>query len=195
MGSDLRDDGLIYRASAGFSSSIEGGADIGKSIQAVSNGLWPGLSDIGPRPGVVSANQKHPLTADITILCARSPRARGGERYLTLAFEEACRLGVRPVPVEIADSVLCRQIDDLEPTLTRHDYDVRTLADPFNVKRIEIKAFLARTLPAERTRELTEAMKAAGVRVSSSVDSITSEWVGLSCRKREHERMSASAPR
>jgi hypothetical protein len=80
-------------------------------------------------------------------------------------FEEAYRLGLRPVPSEIADSVLCRQIDDLEPTLTRHGYDVRTLADQFNVKPVEIKAFLTGALHAERTRELTEIMKAAGVPV------------------------------
>jgi hypothetical protein len=41
----------------------------------------------------------------------------------------------------------------------------RTLADRFNVKPIEIKALLAGTLRAERTRELTEAMNAAGVPV------------------------------
>jgi hypothetical protein len=39
----------------------------------------------------------------------------------------------------------------LEPALTRHGYDVRTLADRFNVKPIEIKALRPGTLYAERT--------------------------------------------
>jgi hypothetical protein len=39
---------------------------------------------------------------------------------LTLAFKEAYRRGVKPVPVEIAHSVLSRHIDDLKPTLARH---------------------------------------------------------------------------
>jgi hypothetical protein len=36
------------------------------------------------------------------------------------------------VPVEIAEGVLSRQIDNLEPILTRPGCDVRTLADQFN---------------------------------------------------------------
>ncbi len=103
--------------------------------------------------------------AAIDLLAARLRTPLQIERHLTMAFEEAYRLGLRPVPSEIADSVLCRQIDDLEPTLTRHGYDVRTLADQFNVKPVEIKAFLTGALHAERTRELTEIMKAAGVPV------------------------------
>jgi hypothetical protein len=62
-------------------------------------------------------------------------------------------------------TISSRQIDDLEPALTRHGYDVRTLADRFNVKPIEIRPFWPGTLHAERTRELTEAMNAAGVPV------------------------------
>jgi hypothetical protein len=103
--------------------------------------------------------------AAIELLAARLRTPLQIERHLTLAFEEAYRLGAKPVPVEIADGVLSRQIDDLEPTLTRHGYDVRTLAEQFSAKPVEIKAFLAGTLHADRARELTEAMKAAGVPV------------------------------
>jgi type II secretory pathway predicted ATPase ExeA len=103
--------------------------------------------------------------ATIELLAARLRTPLQIERHLTLAFEEAYRLGAKPVPVEIADGVLSRQIDDLEPTLTRHGYDVRTLAEQFSAKPVEIKAFLAGTLHADRARELTEAMKAAGVPV------------------------------
>jgi hypothetical protein len=50
--------------------------------------------------------------------------------------------------------VLSRQIDDLKPTLTRRGYNVRALAEQFNVNPVEIKAFLAGTLHADRIREL-----------------------------------------
>jgi Bacterial protein of unknown function (DUF899) len=46
-------------------------------------------------------------------------------------------------------TISSRQIDDLEPALTRHGYDVRTRADRFNVKPIEIKVLLAGN-PARR---------------------------------------------
>lgn len=42
---------------------------------------------------------------------------------------------------------------------------MRTLADQFNAKPVEIKAFLAGTLHADRTHELTDLMKAAGIPV------------------------------
>jgi hypothetical protein len=44
---------------------------------------------------------------------------------------------MKPVPVEIAHSVLSRHIDDLKPTLTRYGYDVCTLAEQFNAKRLD----------------------------------------------------------
>lgn len=87
------------------------------------------------------------------------------ERHLAPAFKEAFRHCIKPEPVQIAEGVLSRQIDDLEPTLTRHGYDVRTIADPFNAKPVEIKRFLAGTLHLGHTRELLELMMAAGVSV------------------------------
>ncbi|HZI77761.1 MAG TPA: hypothetical protein VFD73_27725, partial [Gemmatimonadales bacterium] len=44
---------------------------------------------------------------------------------------------------------------DLEPRLTRHGYSVRTLAEQFNAKPVEIKRLLHGELDAARARELT----------------------------------------
>ena len=44
--------------------------------------------------------------------------------------------------VEVIEAVLSRQIDDLEPKLMRHGYDVRILANQFNPKPAEIRQFL-----------------------------------------------------
>jgi len=85
------------------------------------------------------------------------------EMHLELAFEAAFRAGAKPVPVEVVDGVLSRAIDDLEPRLIRNGYDAATLAREFGAKPAEIRTFLAGTLGAERTRELTDQMRAAGV--------------------------------
>lgn len=85
------------------------------------------------------------------------------EMHLELAFEAAYRAGARPVPLEIVDSVLSRTIDDLEPRLIRNGYDATTLAREFGAKPGEIRTFLSGTLGADRTRELTDQMRAAGV--------------------------------
>jgi hypothetical protein len=45
----------------------------------------------------------------------------------------------------------------------RHGYDVRILANQFNAKTTEIRQFLQGALDAERTRELTDQMLAAGL--------------------------------
>lgn len=85
------------------------------------------------------------------------------EQHLTLAFEAAYLFGEKPVTTAIIESVLSKQIDDLEPTLTRHGYDVRSLAEQFNAKPAEIKLLFRGQLDPARSRELQEQMLAAGL--------------------------------
>jgi len=85
------------------------------------------------------------------------------EQHLTLAFEAAYLVGEKPVTLAIVDSVLSKQIDDLEPTLTRHGYDVRGLAQQFNAKPAEIRSLFRGQLDPVRVRELQEQMLMAGL--------------------------------
>jgi hypothetical protein len=50
------------------------------------------------------------------------------------------RTGKKPVSAALAESVLSRQLDGLEPTLTRHGYRVKDLVEAFDAKPSEIKA-------------------------------------------------------
>jgi hypothetical protein len=63
----------------------------------------------------------------------------------------------------IIESVLSKLLDDLEPTLTRHGYNVRDLAEQFNAKPAEIKLLFRGQLDPTRARELQEQMLAAGL--------------------------------
>lgn len=85
------------------------------------------------------------------------------EQHLTLALEAAYLFGEKPVTTAIVESVLSKQIDDLEPTLTRHGYDVRGLAEQFNAKPAEIKLLFRGQLDPVRAHELQEQMLAAGL--------------------------------
>jgi ATPase subunit of ABC transporter with duplicated ATPase domains len=78
----------------------------------------------------------------------------------TTTFYQA---GEKPVTGAIVESVLSKQIDELEPKLTRHGYDVRGLAEQFNAKPAEIKLFFRGQLDAARTKELTDQMLMAGL--------------------------------
>jgi type II secretory pathway predicted ATPase ExeA len=99
----------------------------------------------------------------LDLLAARLRTPLQIEQHLTLAFEAAYLFGEKSVTTAIVESVLSQQIDDLEPTLTRHGYDVRSLAEQFNAKQSEIKSLFRGQLDPVRTRELQEQMLAAGL--------------------------------
>ncbi len=49
-------------------------------------------------------------------------------QHLTLALEAAFEIGGRPVTTKVVESVLAKDINDLEATLTRHGYGTRAVA-------------------------------------------------------------------
>lgn len=102
-------------------------------------------------------------TAAVELLASRLKTPLQIEQHLTLAFEEAYRIGERPVTAQVVESILSRQLDDLEPRLTRHGYSVRSLADQFSAKPAEIRQFLRGELGGARAQELTQQMQAAGL--------------------------------
>jgi type II secretory pathway predicted ATPase ExeA len=85
------------------------------------------------------------------------------EQHLILAFEEGFRVGERPVTAEVIENILARDLNDLEPQLTRHGYSVRALAEQFSAKPAEIRQLFRGDLNAARTQELSERMRKAGL--------------------------------
>jgi hypothetical protein len=63
----------------------------------------------------------------------------------------------------VVESVLSRQIDDLELTLTRHGYSIKDLVEQLDSKAGEIKALFNNMLDATRTAALREKMLRAGL--------------------------------
>lgn len=49
--------------------------------------------------------------------------------HLTLAMEAGYQTGEKPITATLVESVLSRQLDDLEPTLTRHGYRLKDISD------------------------------------------------------------------
>lgn len=56
----------------------------------------------------------------------------------------------------LVESVLSRQLDDLEPTLTRHSYRLKDKVDQFNVKPNEFRALFNNQLDLSCTVELRD---------------------------------------
>ncbi|HUN98609.1 MAG TPA: hypothetical protein VMU69_20545 [Bradyrhizobium sp.] len=101
--------------------------------------------------------------AAVDLLAARLRTPLQIEQHLTLALETGYQASEKPVGEAIVDSVLSKQIDDLEPTLTRHGYTAKVLTEMLGTKPGEIKALFKQTLEVDRARELKEQMLAAGL--------------------------------
>ncbi|RML76544.1 hypothetical protein ALQ90_03715 [Pseudomonas savastanoi pv. savastanoi] len=65
----------------------------------------------------------------------------------------------------MVESVLSRQLDDLEPTLTRHGYRIKDLVEQFDARPTEIKALFSHALDPVRAAELRDKMLAAGLQI------------------------------
>ncbi len=85
------------------------------------------------------------------------------EHYLTLALEQAYRVGEKPVTAEIVEAVMAPDLNALQPTLTRHGYSVRALSELLNVRQVEVNAFLHGQLAPGRTEELNQQLHKEGI--------------------------------
>ncbi|WP_162475417.1 hypothetical protein [Candidatus Erwinia dacicola] len=84
-------------------------------------------------------------------------------RHLVRTFETGFEMGVKPVDATTVETVMFRRIDDLEPQLTRHGYDIRSLCAQFDARLPEIRRLMRGTLNSQRANELVKEMRAAGL--------------------------------
>ena len=104
------------------------------------------------------------LTEDaIALLCTRLSTPLQIETYLKRAFEEGFNVAQKPVTVEVIESILAKDLNDMEPRLTRFGYNAKVLCEVLNVKPREVRALLRGQLPAGRAQELQHEMLAVGI--------------------------------
>jgi len=93
------------------------------------------------------------LTDEVAMLLAaklKTPLQIG--QHLVRAFEAEFELGTKPIDASIVGAVLSRQINDLEPQLTRNGYDLGSLVKQFDAKPAEIRQLLRGDLDPRRSR-------------------------------------------
>lgn len=83
--------------------------------------------------------------------------------HVAMAKRKVSGTGEKPISAELVESVLSRQLDDMEPTLTRHGYRIKDLVEQFDARFSEIKALLSNMLEPARAAELRDKMLAAGL--------------------------------
>jgi hypothetical protein len=104
------------------------------------------------------------VTADaIDLLASKLRTPLQIQLYLTLALEAGYQAGETLVTAALVETLLSKQLDDLEPTLTRHGYRLRDLVEQFDVKPTEIKALFSNRLDPARTAEFRDRMLTAGL--------------------------------
>ena len=74
------------------------------------------------------------IPAAVDLLAARLRTPLGMEQHLTLALETGYQAIEKPLGEAIVDSAPSKQIDDLEPTLTRHGDTAKVLAKLLGIK-------------------------------------------------------------
>lgn len=80
-----------------------------------------------------------------------------------LQLEAGYQTGEKPVTAGLVETVLSRQLDDLEPTLMRHGYRLKDMVEQFDAKPAEIRALFSNQLEPARTAELRDRILAAGL--------------------------------
>jgi type II secretory pathway predicted ATPase ExeA len=84
-------------------------------------------------------------------------------QHLGLALEEAFQIGGQPVTTDVVESVLAKDINELEPKLTRHGYGHKALAEILNIGQGDVRKLLRGQLPPGRTLDLQAQMLKAGL--------------------------------
>jgi type II secretory pathway predicted ATPase ExeA len=116
---------------------------------------------------VCTAPQTEPemiLTTDaIDLLASKLHTPLQIQLHLTLALEVGYQTGGHPISADVVDNVLAKQLDDLEPTLTRHGYHIKDLVEQFDARPTELKALFSNQLDPVRTAELRDRMLRAGL--------------------------------
>jgi type II secretory pathway predicted ATPase ExeA len=93
------------------------------------------------------------------------------QHYLPRMLEQAYRFGEKPVTTTILNSTLAPDMHALEPTLTRHGYNVKALSELLHIRQPEVRSFLYGQLPPGRTEELHTQLLAAGIPLGDSISS------------------------
>lgn len=81
------------------------------------------------------------------------------QQHLSLSLEA----GKKPVSAAVVTSGQSRQIDNLEPTVTRPGHRVKDRVEQFDVRPAETKALFNSTLDARRATQLRDKLLRAGL--------------------------------
>ncbi|WP_028215289.1 hypothetical protein [Paraburkholderia mimosarum] len=110
-------------------------------------------------------------SAAVSLLCERLTTPLQFELYLTRAFEEAFRIGQKPVDADTIAAVLAPDLDELEARLTRNGYNAKVLTDLFIGGRVPVDVAIS---PLKRYVHASHLLSCSNSRavIASSTDPV-----------------------
>ena len=100
------------------------------------------------------------------------------QHYLPRMLEQAYRFGEKPVTTTVVNTTLAPDMHALEPTLTRHGYNVKALSELLHIRQPEVRSFLYGQLTPGRTEELHNQLLAAGIPLGNDLSSDDHQGTG-----------------
>ncbi|TDX24734.1 hypothetical protein [Rhodovulum visakhapatnamense] len=83
--------------------------------------------------------------------------------HLNRAFADTFRMGAGQVTAEIVRDTISAGFDDLDARLARIGYSPKALAEQFDLSQAETRRFLKGKLDTDRTSEISDLMRQAGL--------------------------------
>jgi type II secretory pathway predicted ATPase ExeA len=83
--------------------------------------------------------------------------------YLTQALEKAYMVGIKPIPLEVIQTVLAPDIDGLEAKLARNGYNLGSLCEVLNAKTSEVKTYLRGQLTSGKVQGFNQDIHKLGI--------------------------------
>ena len=83
--------------------------------------------------------------------------------YLSLALGKGYETGSKPIDVELIESVLAPDLDNIEPKLTRHGYSIPVLCEHLNARKGEVRAYLRGQLTPGKTEDFNKEIHKLGI--------------------------------
>lgn len=83
--------------------------------------------------------------------------------YLTQSLDKGFKINTKPVNEEVIESVLSPDLETLEPNLSRHGYNMKTLCEFLNARPKDVRSYLRGQLDQLKTAEFDKEVNKLGV--------------------------------
>ena len=83
--------------------------------------------------------------------------------YAWISLVKAHQIGQKPAHIDILETIVSNDLDNIEARLKRSEYDLKTISETVNAKPSEIKALFTGRLVSDRAKEIQDEILKLGI--------------------------------